>query len=339
MAQHFDAEGLWWTLPRGPRNAITDVAGVTVGHATLTEGSACTGVTAILPHDRDLYRARVVAGAEVLNGFGKSSGLMQLVELGEIESPIVLTNTLAVPACAAALTAMAIEANPRIGRREPSLNPLVMECNDGYLNDIQTVAVTEADVRAAVAAAGADFAQGSVGAGTGMRSFGLAGGIGSASRIVPMETGPDYRLGVLVQSNFGVRSELRILGQRPFPPQRGGAADKGSVIVVMATDAPLCSRQLTRLARRAAPGLGRTGGFMAHGSGDVAVAFTTANRIETGARAPVDAIMRLAEPLLDGFFLAAVEATEEAVLNALWHGQTRPGYDGTLLPTLRDLLK
>ncbi len=314
----------------GPLNAISDVGGVTVGHVTLTEGGARTGVTAIVPQPGDLFRAPVVAGVDVLNGFGKSAGLMQLAELGQIETPILLTNTLAVPVCEAALARLAIRDNPGIGRGAPSVNALVLECNDGVLNDIQAVAPSARDVEAAIAGAAAKFAQGTVGAGTGMRTFGMAGGIGSASRLVPV--GPGYALGALVLSNFGVRSELRVLGQRV--PGSGAEADKGSIIIVMATDAALDARQLGRLARRAGPALGRLGGYMAHGSGDVAVAFSTANRL--GAAGPLDTVGRLAEPLLDAFFLAAVEATEEAVLHAMWHAKSRPGYDGTMLPCLRD---
>lgn len=334
----FDAEGLWWSLPPGPLNAITDVPGVKVGHATIREGSARTGVTAILPHAGDLFRRRVVAGAATLNGFGKSAGLMQLEELGEIETPILLTNTMAVPACAAALTRMAIEANPGIGRGAPSLNALVMECNDGILNDMQALPVTEAHVRAAVGAAGVEVAQGTVGAGTGMRTFGMAGGIGTASRIV-RTMGAEFSLGALVLSNFGAREELRVLGRRIAPPGGAeGGTDKGSIIIVMATDAPMGSRQLTRLARRASAGLGRLGSFLAHGSGDVAVAFTTANQIDAASERAVEPIRRLSESAMDAFFLAAVEAVEESVLHALWFAEAAPGYDGTILPALRDIL-
>lgn len=336
-ARAFDAEGRWWSLPPGARNAITDVPGVRVGQATIREGRARTGVTAILPHGEDLFHQKVVAGAATLNGFGKSSGLMQLEELGEIETPILLTNTMAVPACAAALTRIAIEANPGIGRGAPSLNALVLECNDGIVNDMQALAVTEAHVRAAIGAAGEDVAQGTVGAGTGMRTFGMAGGIGTASRRV-RAMGAEFTLGVLVLSNFGAREELRVLGRRIAPAGTGNAPDQGSIIIVMATDAPMGARQLTRLARRAGPGLGRLGSFMGHGSGDVAVAFSTANRIEAAAERAAEPVQRLAEGAMDAFFLAAVEAVEEAVLHALWFAEAAPGHDGTILPTLREVL-
>jgi D-aminopeptidase len=332
----FDAEGRWWSLPPGPHNAITDVAGVTVGHAALREGRARTGVTAVLPHGGDLFRRRVVAGVATLNGFGKSAGLMQLEELGEIETPILLTNPMAVPACAQALTRIALEANPGIGRGQPSLNALVLECNDGVLNDMQALAVTEAHVRAALAAAGEVVAQGTVGADTGMCSFGMAGGIGSASRIV-RTMGAEFTLGTLVLSNFGQPGELRVLGRRVQPPGPP-VPDQGSIILLFATDAPMDPRQLTRLARRAGPGLGRLGSFLGHGSGDVAVAFSTANPIEAPAARATERTDRLAEAAMDAFFLAAVETVEEAVLHALWHADGTPGYDGTILPTLRQVL-
>lgn len=331
MTTYFADRDDWWSLPRGPRNTICDVAGVTVGHTTLLEGTARTGVTAIVPQPGDLYRAPLVAGAAVLNGFGKSAGLTQLRELGRIESPILLTNTFAVPVCTAALIQRAIEGNPGIGRGGPTVNALVLECNDGVLNDIQNPAVTTADITAALAGAAIDFAQGAIGAGTGMRSFGLAGGIGSASR----QIAGDFMLGVLVLSNFGQRSELRVMGKR-LEPGPGHGADQGSIIIIMATDAPLCSRQLSRVARRAASALGRLGSSMGHGSGDIAVAFSTANRHDLSRSE--DHITRLNEERLDGFFLAAVEATEEAVLNAMWCAESRPGYDGTVLPSLRDLM-
>jgi D-aminopeptidase len=332
----FHGDGRWWSLPAGPRNAITDVSGVSVGHATLRDGGARTGVTAILPQPGDLYRAPVVAGAAILNGFGKSAGLMQLVELGEIETPILLTNTMAVPVCSAELVRLAVADNPGIGRGNPSVNALVLECNDGVLNDMQNVAVTGAHVRAAIASASAEVAQGTVGAGTGMRSFGLAGGIGTASRSTRV-CGEAFTLGTLVLSNFGLPAELRVLGRRVVPPDPArAAAEHGSIIIVMATDAPLSSRQLTRLAHRAGPGLGQLGSFLGHGSGDVAVAFSTANRL-TRAGSP-DSVRRLPDAELDPVFLAAVETVEEAVLNALWHAEAAPGYDGTVLPTLKGVL-
>lgn len=337
----FDPQGRWWNLPAGPGNTIADVPGVAVGHAQRLAGRTRTGVTALLPHSGDLFRHPVPAGLAVLNGFGKSAGLMQLAELGRIETPILLTNTFAVAACATALIRRAIAANPDIGRRMATVNPLVLECNDGRINDIQELAVDEALAGEALAAAGPSFAQGTVGAGTGMRTFGFAGAVGSASRRITLASGRAHLLGALVLSNFGRPGELRVLGRRVRTPGESRAGppddgDKGSVIVVYATDAPLDSRQLARLARRAGAALGRLGSFWADQSGDLALAFSTAGRLSPGAEA--EKVERLGETCLDPFFEAAVEAAEEAVLSGLWHARPVTGYDGLVLPALADQL-
>ncbi len=210
------------SLPPGTRNSIADVAGVTVGHATLIEGDVCTGVTAVLPHDGDLFHDKLVAAAIVLNGFGKSVGLVQVNELGTLETPILLTNTFAVGVCATSVIRRAIAANPEIGRQTSTINPVVLECNDGYLNDIQAMAVTEAHADAAIAASAEVFAVGAVGAGTGMSCFGLKGGIGSASRRLHLD-GEAFHLGVLVLANFGRAGDLRLPDGRRV--DRGGTAN------------------------------------------------------------------------------------------------------------------
>jgi D-aminopeptidase len=197
------------SLPTGVRNSIADVPGVRVGHTTLLAGDVRTGVTAILPHDGDLFRDKVVAAAVVLNGFGKSTGLVQMNELGTLETPILLTNTFAVGTCVDALIRRAVAENPGIGRQTSTVNPVVLECNDGYLNDIQVMAVTEGNAIAAIEAARGDFAVGAVGAGTGMSCFGLKGGIGSSSRRILLD-GDAYHLGVLVLANFGRAGDLRL---------------------------------------------------------------------------------------------------------------------------------
>ncbi|WP_367715288.1 P1 family peptidase [Nitratireductor sp. GISD-1A_MAKvit] len=328
----------WWDLPAGSANTIADVPGVRVGHVTHCEGPARTGVTSILPHDGDLFRQPVPAGLAVLNGFGKSAGLMQLAELGRIETPILLTNTFGVAACTTALIRHAVAQNPQIGRSLPTVNPLVLECNDGRVSDIQALAVTETMGSDAIAAAAGEFAQGTVGAGTGMRTFGFAGAIGSASRCVSLPSGRSHVLGALVLSNFGRPGDLRLLGRRvDIPkPQRADPHDKGSVIIVYATDAPLDARQLSRIARRGGAALGRLGSYWGDQSGDVALAFSTANRLSIDGE--METIERLAEAKLDRFLLAAVEAAEEAVLNGLWHARPVTGYDGLRLPVLSDQL-
>jgi D-aminopeptidase len=292
------------TLPTGERNSIADVPGVTVGHATLMEGDVRTGVTIVLPHDGNLFHDKVVAAAAVLNGFGKSIGLVQVNELGTLETPILLTNTFAVGTCANALVRRAIAIDPEIGRQTSTVNPVVLECNDGYLNDIQAPAITEAHADAAIEAASEEFAVGSVGAGTGMSCFGLKGSIGSASRRLRLE-GKTYHLGVLVLANFGRAGDLRLPDGRRIDPPSLPSIEAGSCIVVMGTDIPLDHRQLTRVARRAGVGLAWCGAFWGHGSGDIALAFTTANHVPHNADRDVIEHRVLAESRIDRLFQAA----------------------------------
>jgi len=290
----------------GPLNAITDVAGVRVGHVTLIEGARTrTGVTAILPHGGNLFRDRVPAGFAVLNGFGKFAGSTQVQELGELETPILLTNTLAVGRGMEALIAHTL-AQPG-NERVTSVNAVVGETNDGRLNDIRAARPTLAEMRAALtAAAPGPVAEGAVGAGTGTVCFGLKGGIGTASRLV----GP-HRLGVLVQANYG--GVLRIDGQVWHSPQ---ADADGSIVIIIATDAPLSSRNLTRLASRSFAGLARTGSALSNGSGDYALAFaTTRGDLDNAACSPL--------------FEAVIETTEEAILNALLMAGDMTGHDAT----------
>lgn len=330
----------WWHLPTGAANTICDVPGVLVGHASLHEGSACTGVTAVLPHDGDLYRRPVPAAARVLNGFGKSLGLMQVAELGEIETPILLTNTFGVPACATALITNAIAANSKIGRALPTVNPLVLECNDGTVNDIQALHVNEDLARESLNNTTSTVEQGTIGAGSGMKTFGFAGGVGSASRTVKLKGNNSFTLGALVLSNFGRPQDIRVFGE--LVPQTHAMAreeeDKGSIIIVLATDAPLDSRQLHRLSLRPAAALGRLGSHIAHQSGDITVAFSTANVFPRDT-ADMHPVMRLCESRMNSFFQAAVEATEEAILNAIWHATPHRAYDGSRLPCFRTSLE
>ncbi len=344
-------------LPSGSRDAITDVAGVTVGHCTRDEGEGSgvhTGVTVVRPHGGDPFLQRVPAGFAVLNGFGKSVGLLQVEELGVLETPIALTNTFSVPAVAAAQIRQCVAANPECGRTMPTVNPLVFECNDGFLNDIQRVAVTEADYLHAWQTAGADVAQGAVGAGRGMSSFGLKGGIGTASRCVAIGGArfTNYTVGALVLANFGVLTNLVIAGEAfgeriaaqlaskaevPMQQQDAGP-EKGSIIILIATDAPLDARQLRRLALRAGAGLARTGSVFGHGSGDIALAFSTAYTLPQRVDAPMPAVAFLHDALLDALFQATADSTEQAILHALWHAESLVGRDGHVRPALADLL-
>ena len=326
-------------LPPGRWNAITDVPGVAVGHCTRLGGGLATGVTAVLPHGGDLFRDKVLAAAEVINGFGKSVGLMQLQELGTLETPLLLTNTFGVGTCANALIRRAVAQNPAIGRRTSTVNPVVLECNDGPLNDIQAMAVTEADALAALdAAAGGAVVQGAVGAGTGMTCFGFKGGIGTASRALTLD-GQGFHLGALVLSNFGRAGDLVLPGGlRPDPRGGGDAPERGSVIVVLGTDVPLGLRQLARVARRAGAGLARLGAFWGHGSGDIAVAFSTANRVAHEARGDFADRRVLNDARIDLMFRAAAEATAEAVLDSMLTATAVAGRDGATRPCLGDWL-
>jgi D-aminopeptidase len=326
------------SLPPGSRNSIADVPGVTAGHATLIEGDARTGVTAVLPHDDNLFRDKPVAAACVLNGFGKSAGLIQVNELGTLETPILLTNTFAVGTCVTALVRRAIAADPEIGRQTATVNPVVLECNDGYLNDIQAMAVTEAHADAAIAAAAEEFDVGAVGAGTGMSCFGLKGGIGSASRRLRLD-GATYHLGVLVLANFGRAGDLRLPDGRRIDPSGTPGPETGSCIIVIATDVPLDHRQLGRVARRAGVGLAWCGSFWGNGSGDIALAFTTANRMPHDTDQDLIEHRILSEGRIERLFQAAAEGTQEAVLDALAAAETMVGRQGHRRVGLADLLE
>ena len=344
------------TLPPGARNAITDVPGVTVGHSTLASGENQTGVTVVVPHAGDLFRNRVPAAAQVINGFGKSIGLVQVDELGVLETPIALTNTFAVGALAQAQIKAAIAANPETGRSLSTVNPLVFECNDGHLNNIQSLAVGEEHYRAACSAAGPEVAEGSVGAGRGMSCFGLKGGIGTASRRVALSAqgeaaAADYTVGALVLANFGRLPQLTLCGEplgsplaerlKAFelaPPALPDDPEKGSIILIVATDAPLDARQLRRLAVRAGAGLARTGSVFGHGSGDIALAFSTAYTLPQEASRPMPTIALLHDGRLDPLFQAVADSCEQAILHALWQATPVIGRAGHRRATLAELL-
>lgn len=331
------------SLDAGPRGTIADVAGVTVGHCTLAQGAVQTGVTVIRPHDGDVYRDKVPAAACVINGFGKSVGLVQVEELGVLETPVALTNTFGVGTMVNAQIRAAIVGNPRIGREDPSVNPLVFECNDGYLNDMQALAIHEAHYMSALYACSVDFERGAVGAGRGMSCFELKGGIGSASRVVRIDERA-YTTGALVLANFGRLPQLTIAGDAlgktllASTKEANATPEQGSIIMLIATDAPLDARQLRRLAMRSAAGLARTGSVYGHGSGDIALAFTTAYTV------PHDAGFITVPPLisdarLDPLFQAAADSIEQAILDALFSAETVAGRDGHRRISLRDALR
>ncbi|MET3230019.1 UNVERIFIED_ORG: D-aminopeptidase [Burkholderia sp. 1263] len=348
-------------LTSGPLGTIADVDGVTVGHRTLDEGAVQTGVTVIRPHRDDPFLRKVPAAASVVNGFGKSIGLVQVEELGVLETPIALTNTFGVAALAQAQIRAAIKANPRIGREWPTVNPLVFECNDGYLNDIQALVVNERHFDDAFDAASTHVASGSVGAGRGMSCFDLKGGIGNASRVIEV-AGQRYTVGALVLANFGRLPMLtidgaalgRVLAERAAKaadavdaPGAGCAAntnaatapiakpEQGSIIMIVATDAPLDARQLKRLSLRAAAGLARTGSVYGHGSGDIALAFSTAYTVPHDADF-VTLPPLLADACLDPLFQACADSVEQAIVDALWRATSVTGRDGRKRLSLHD---
>jgi len=337
-------------LPTGRFNAITDVAGVRVGHVTRIEGEGelrigqgpvRTGITAILPHPGNIFREKVPAAVYTINGYGKATGFEQIRHLGVIESPICLTSTLNVGKAWDALVSYAIRENPDIAITTSNVSPVVGECNDSFLNDGQGRHISEAQVLQAIdTAAPALVQEGCVGAGTGTLCYGFKGGIGTASRQV---MGGSYTVATLLQTNFGQRSELRILG---VPVGQHFVANaqhhpQGSVMIVMATDAPMNSRQLERLAKRAALGLGRTGTVCHHGSGDFVIAFSTQNRRVQDSGNPVNDVQQFNEEanregqaLIDHFFRAVVECVEESVYNALITAETTTGRDGNAYDAL-----
>lgn len=355
-------------LPTGQLNSITDVAGVGVGQTTIIKGDNIrTGVTAILPHNGNLFREKVPGAVFVGNGFGKLAGSTQVNELGEIETPILLTSTLSVPKTADFLLdyMLALPGNEQVR----SINPLVAETNDGGLNDGRGRHITRDDVFNSINKAVRSLPEeGSVGAGTGTVAFGWKGGIGTASRKLPASLG-GYTLGVLVQSNFGgvltidgipVGEELgqyylknAVSMQRPARQQgrdpltidaltdvRASASDPsadGSIIIVIATDAPLDHRQLSRLASRSMVGLGRTGASMTNGSGDYAIAFSTANRID--ASQAIRDLKVLGNDAMSPLFQAVIEATEEAIINSILKATTVTGNGRTIEALPIDRLK
>ena len=324
----------------------------------------------MLPHEGDIFHDKVMAGAAVINGFGKSTGLVQIEELGSIETPIIMTNTLNVGTAYEALTEYMLEKNSDIGRETGTVNCVITECNDGRVNDIRGMHVRKEHVRQALDGAADSFEEGCVGAGTGMVCLGLKGGIGSASRIISTD-GNDYTIGALVMSNFGSAGNL-VIGGRHYDTSvydskpgsgsesklsgdeiRGSASydmgaasggfdgskkDKGSIIMLIATDVPLNERQLKRTAKRAMIALGRVGSYSGNGSGDIAIAFTTANRLSHYSDRNILETRMFYDENIDMVFEAAVEAVEEAIISSLYHAETTRGIGGSFYMGLRDFV-
>ncbi|WP_425825882.1 P1 family peptidase [Streptomyces fractus] len=337
------------TLPPGPANSLTDVRGVRVGHLTLHHDDeaqpARTGVTVVVPAPGSVFRDKPAAGLEVVNGFGKAAGLSQVTELGVLETPLALTNTLGVGAAFEGLARHALLDHPEIGVSTGTVNPVVLECNDGWLNDIRGLLVRPGHVLDALASASDEpVEEGAVGAGTGMVSFGWKAGIGSSSRLVDSGDGGRFTVGVLVLANFGQAADLTVLGApvgRLITPHQAAeqaefARGAGSCVVLVATDAPADARQLRRIAKRASVGLARTGGIVQHGSGEYALAWSTTHRTPHVPSGPIRTSSTLAEdgPLMDLMFRAVAEATEEAVLGSLFAARAVTGIRGHHAPAL-----
>ena len=326
-------------LPTGTNNSITDVTGVQVGHTSMIEGdSKRTGVTAILPHGENIFQEKVPAAVFVGNGFGKLAGSTQIEELGNIETPIILTNTLNVATGINAVIKYTL--NQKGNEDVRSVNAVVGETNDGYLNDIRGQHVKIEDVISAIENAGTNVKEGNVGAGTGTICFGFKGGIGTSSRKLPESLG-GYTIGVLVQTNFGGNLQIdgapvgEELNKFSFRDRILDSAD-GSCMIVVATDAPLDSRNLKRLAKRAMLGLGKTGGIASNGSGDYVIAFSTAKENRIPYKIGTDLLEQKVVPndLMSPIFMAANEATEEAILNSLFMAETMTGYKGRRIQAL-----
>ncbi|MBR5109842.1 MAG: P1 family peptidase [Clostridia bacterium] len=318
-------------LPHGERNLITDVPGVRVGHATVDAGNCHTGVTVVLPPPKNPFQDKLTAACCVFNGFGKTLGLMQVEELGALETPIALTNTLNVGKVHDAMVSYMLEVCRKDGRKLTSVNPVVCECNDSGISDIAQRPVGEKEVFAAIASASESFEQGAVGAGRGTVCYGMKGGIGSSSRLMELD-GKTYTMGVLVQSNYGASGDFRAA----CLPENLAECDQGSIILIAATDLPLSSRQLKRVLRRTSVGMARLGSYIGHGSGEIAVGFTTANPVPSGDSFRIQTVLR--EDLMNLPFRAVGECAEEAILQSMLHASPDKTLDGSPVPSLRDYL-
>ncbi len=327
------------SLMRGKRNKITDVPGVRVGHATIKTDIYRTGCTVILPSENNVYTNKLVAASFVHNGYGKTAGTIQIDELGTLETPIALTNTLNVGLVADALVEYTVNRCEAEGVFASSVNPVVGECNDASMNTIIDRPVKKEHVFEAIEQATEEFEEGDVGAGTGTGCYGFKGGIGSASRVIELD-GKVYTVGILVQSNYGATHDLMINGcpidLAVVEEINGAACDKGSIIVVLACDIPLTARQLRRVVKRCSVGIARLGSYIGHGSGEVFIGFSTANVI-----APESEIMSIRcinENVIDRVFRAVGEATEEAILNSMVCADPARELSGRVVPSLAQYL-
>ncbi len=319
-------------LRHGERNLISDVPGVRVGHCTVDEGSCHTGVTVVMPPPKNPFTEKLTAASCVFNGYGKTLGLVQVDELGTLETPIALTNTLNVGKVHDAMVSYMIGICREDGIELTSVNPVVCECNDSRLSDIARRPVGEKEMFAAINSASADFAQGAVGAGRGTTCYGMKGGIGSSSRLMEID-GKIYTLGVLVQSNYGAAEDFRPASVPPGLAE----SDQGSIILVLATDLPLSARQLKRVLRRTSVGMARLGSYIGHGSGEICVGFTTARPAACSDSFLTQTVLR--EDKMNLPFRAAGECAEEAILQSMWNAGADTALNGKKIPSLREFLK
>lgn len=329
-------------LERGNRNNISDVGGVKVGHVTYDDSNNKTGLTVILPHEGNIFREKLIASSHVINGFGKSIGTIQIEELGSLETPIALTNTLSVGKVADGLIKYMLKDNRDIGLDTGTINPVVCECNDGHLNNIQNMIVGGEDILEAIKNADTDFKEGDVGAGTGMVCYGLKGGIGSSSRVIEID-GRKYTIGVLTLTNFGRMEDLRLDGRRVGNKikevyDRKTREDNGSIVVVLATDLPVSSRQLKRIIKRCYGGIISTGSFTSTGSGELVIGFSTGNRIYHDEEKIEINLKVLNENKINEVFKGAKEATEEAILSSLINSSTSIGRDGHRIDSINEYM-
>ncbi len=339
--------GIWFgELPTGPRNMITDVPGVVVGHSTIIKGSGKlvpgkgpvrTGVTAILPHKDNLFERSVPAAYFDMNGCGGLIGSLQLREFGILDSPIMLTNTMSIGAVADGTVKYMLKQNPTAGTEIDTIIPVVSECDDSYLNDSRGLHVRDEHVFEAIDSAGPMVEEGATGAGTGMSCYDFKGGIGTSSRLVATETGGKYHLGTLVLTNHGDKDELRIDGVpvgRMLGQPSLGRPEQGSIVMVVGTDAPVNSRQLERISRRAIMGLAVTGSCSHNGSGDIVIAFSTANVRQRSKRNVLLEETLLSDRDVDPLFRATIDSIAESITNSLFKALTVEGRDGHVVPAL-----
>jgi len=328
----------------GKLNSITDVSGVTVGHYTINTNDNKTGVTAILPHGKDTFIHKCVAATHIINGYGKSAGLMQVEELRTIETPIILTNTFGVGACYHGLVEYMLNNNDLIGNFGGlTVNPVVLECNDGRLNNIRTLAIQPNHVEEAINNAQKEFLEGSVGAGTGMISYQLKGGIGTSSRIIKIGL-KNYTIGTLVLANQGMKEDLLIDGFKmgkeivKEDAVNRDLEDNGSIVILLATDIPLDSNQLKRVLKRCTVGLARTGSHLANASGDVCLGFSTTNMQNRKNIFTTSSDKTLEDRKLEKVFYAAIESVEESILNSLITADTTVGYNENKRKSLKEYI-